>query len=160
MAPSSGGISLPRWSVTLATVIALASGVAALAFLLLPLVLVLLIVLFDSTAHGVMVLLGLLLGWLRGFLPYTPEVFQAIDLDPVGVAFASLARAAPVLGGLLAILIVRRPSGWRIALPLWAVACAMDGRAVAALLAPSMAAGLVCALPAREKQPATPGDPG
>ncbi len=130
--------------------LALVSGVAALAMLLLPLLLVLLMVLFDSTAHGIVVLLGLLLSWLREFMPGGGGMppFRTVTFHPLEVALASLLRALPCLAGLMLILLDRRPGArwWWIVL-LWGCAAVIGGKAVAAVLLPGLVVAMVFALP-------------
>ena len=130
--------------------LALASGVAALAMLLLPLLLVLLMVLFDSTAHGIVVLLELLLSWLRAFMPGNGGVppFRTVTFHPLDVALGSLMRALPCLGGLMLILLNRRPGArwWWIVL-LWGSAAVIGGKAAAAVLLPGLVVAAIFALP-------------
>ena len=127
------------------------SGVAALAALLLPLMLVLLMVLFDSVAHGVVVLLGLLLSWLRGFIlgrEGGSPLFQTVAFHPLRVAFASLLHALPCLVGLVLILLNRKPGGWWWWIVLsWGIAAAFGGQVVAALLLPGLCIAMLFALP-------------
>ncbi len=131
--------------------VVLFSGLVALALLLLPLILVLLMVLFETTAHGVLVLLGLLVNWLRAFLPGGDgrlPPFQAVVFHPLDVALASLMRALPCLGGLVLILLNRGPGGWWwwIVL-LWGLAAAIGGQLVAAVLLPGLMIAALFALP-------------
>ena len=130
----------------IAAAVAVVSSVAALALLLLPVVLVLLMVLFDITAHGVLVLLGLLLGWLRAFLPDAPQAGDGSGFHPLGVASAALLHALPVIGGLLCAALGRHPRNWCGALLLWGAAALWDGSVVAATLVPALVGATICAL--------------
>nr|WP_321983910.1 hypothetical protein [uncultured Lichenicoccus sp.] len=134
------------WLRPVAAIVALASSVAALALLLLPLVLVLLMVLFDITAHSVLVLVELMLGWLRAFMPGSPGVAAGAKFHPMGVALGSLLRALPVLAGLLVIAVGRQRRYWVGALLLWGLAASCDGAVVALLLGPAMAGAAISAI--------------
>ncbi len=133
-----------RWLRSFGVGLALVSGTAALALLLLPLMLVLRMVLFDSTAHGVLVLLGVLLGWLQDFLLAgaaggSLAPFPAIAFHPLRVAAGSIACAAPCAAGLL-VLLARWPargSWWWVVL-LWSIAALLGGKAAAAALLPGL----------------------
>ena len=146
--------------------LALFSGLAALAVILLPLVLVLLMLLFDTTAHGVLVLLGLLFEWLRSFMPGnggagngspgggTLPAFQTVLVHPLPVALESLARAAPCLAGLVLILLNQAPGrGWWWIVLLWAVAAAAGGEAAALLLLPGLVLASCFAWQGRASRP-------
>ena len=126
------------------------SGVAALAVLLLPLMLVLLMVLFDSVAHGVVVLLGLLLDWLRALIVGSEggPLLQTVAFHPLQVAFESLLHALPCLTGLILILLNQRPGTrwWWIVLS-WSIAAGFGGPLVAALLLPGLCIAILFALP-------------
>jgi hypothetical protein len=132
--------------------LALFSGLLALAVLLLPLVLVLLMVLFDTTAHGVIVLMGLLLSWLRQFMPggeggLVP--FRMIAFHPLHVALQSLLHTLPCLAGLALILLNPRPGGWWGWVVLfWAFASAFGGEVVTVVLLPGLVIAAVFALAA------------
>ena len=153
----AGGAEWPAWIRPAAGIVATLCSVAALALLLLPLVLVLLMVLFETTAHGVLALFGLLLGWLRAFLPGSRYDTAGAGFDALGVALDALLRALPVLGGLLAIVIGRRPRYWCVALLLWGLAAALDGPVIAVVLGPAMAGAALCAVPdGRQERPLRP----
>ena len=130
--------------------LALFSGLAALGLLLLPLLLVLLMVLFDTAAHGLLVLLVLLLGWLRQFVPGGGNgmpAFGTVTFHPLHVAVGSVVRALPCLAGLALILINRASKGWWCVALLWGLAAATGGRIVAAVLLPGLVLAALFALP-------------
>ncbi len=100
---------------------AVLSGLAALSIALLPLLLVLLLLLFDRVTQGVMVLLGALLDWLRSLLPAgsgTLPPYRALVASPAAVALRALLPGLPCLAGLL-LIAARR---WRPALLCWSLA--------------------------------------
>ncbi len=106
------------WVRRLALAVAVLSGLAALSIEMLPLLLVLLLLLFDRVTHGVLVLLGALLEWLRSLLPAGGgglSPYGALAADPVAVAARALLLGLPCLTGLL-LLGVRR---WWPALLCW-----------------------------------------
>ncbi len=144
------GTEIGKWARWAAIGLALFSGLAALGLLILPLILVLLMVLFETTARGVLVLLGLLVNWLRDFVPGSGgslPPFQAVVFHPLEVALGSLLRAMPCLAGLMLILL-RRSSGrwWWWILMLWSLAAAIGGRPVATLLLPGLVIAAIFAL--------------
>ena len=125
--------------------------------LLLPLLLVLLVVLFDALTHGMFVLIGTLLDWLRGFVPGIAGAsppFQTIAFHPWQVALGSLTRALPCLAGLMLILLRRGPGGrwWWIVL-LWSLAACLGGSTVREILLPGCIAAMLLALPRRAWTP-------
>jgi hypothetical protein len=151
MAGSMNGLGQAKlWARWAGVGLALFSGVAALALLLLPLLLVLLMVLFDTTAHGLLVLLALLLSWLRQFVPDGQgglPAFRTVAFHPLDVALGSLTHALPCLAGLAVILINRASRGWWWVALLWGLAAATSGRIVAAVLLPGLVLAALLALP-------------
>lgn len=144
-------IWMTRWRQRVGVGIALLSGAIALALLMLPLLLVLLMMLFDRLAHGVLVLLGLLLTWLLELLPSSGSnlpFYQAVTLQPLTVALHSLFHIVPCLVGLAVILVNRRPGGnWWLVVLLWSVTAASSGLSVALVLSPGLASAVLLALP-------------
>ncbi len=133
--------------------LALCSGTAGLALLLLPLLLVLLMVLFDTVTHGLFVLVGALLDWLRAFVPGSAgslPPFQSIAFHPWRVALQSLMRSLPCMAGLMLVLLRRGPGGWWwwIVL-LWSLAACLGGPTVRQILLPGCVAATLLALPRR-----------
>ncbi len=132
----------------LALAVAVLSGLAALSIEMLPLLLMLLLLLFDRVTHGVLVLLGALLEWLRSLLPAGTGVlppYRALTADPLAVAARALLLGLPCLAGLLLL----GARSWRPTLLCWilgiAVAAAdVDLPAVTALL-PGLLAVLLLA---------------
>lgn len=126
-----------------AVVVALLSGLCALSILALPLLLVLLMVLFDSLAHGLLVLLGMLVTWasalLRGGGSGLPS-YSAIVMAPLPVALHAALQSAPCLGGLILVLLRPRPgkSWWLVAL-LWCFSAGIGGELVSVTLLPGIA---------------------
>ncbi|MGI4745742.1 MAG: hypothetical protein ACRYGI_03570 [Janthinobacterium lividum] len=130
---------------------ALLSGLAALSILILPLMLVLLMVLFDTVAHGLLVLLGLLVTWLRqivqvgatGLPPYDTIAFAPLD-----VALRSLFRSLPCLAGLMLVLLRQRPGrSWWLVVVLWGLSASIGGEVVAVALLPGIGIAIWFALP-------------
>lgn len=112
------------WVRRLALAVAVLSGLAALSVEMLPLLLVLLLLLFDRVTHGVLVLLGALLEWLRSLLPAGGgglSQYGALAADPLAVAARALLLGLPCLAGLL-LLGIRR---WRPALLCWGLDLAL-----------------------------------
>lgn len=142
------------WGRRVAVGIALLSGATALALLMLPLFLVLLMVLFDRMAHGVLVLLGLLLTWLLELLPSNGNglpSYQAVTLQPLAVAVHALFHIVPCVAGLALILLNRRSGrNWWLVVPLWGVTAASSGVAVAVVLLPGLASILFVAYSSRQ----------
>ena len=100
--------------------VAVLSGLAAMSIEALPLLLMLLLVLFDRVAHGVMVLLGALLDWLRSLLQAGPgglPPYRALATDPLAVALRTLLLGLPCLVGLLLIGLRR----WGLVLLCWSL---------------------------------------
>ncbi len=128
-----------------------------MALLLLPLVLVLLMVLFDAVTHGMLVLVGWLLDWLGGFLPSPARGLprlQMIAFHPRRVALDSLTRSLPCLAGLM-ITWLRRGAGgsWCWVVLLWVVAACLGGPTVRGILLPGCVAATLLALPRRAPGP-------
>ena len=130
-----------------ALVVALLSGLAALSIAVLPLLLVLLLLLFDRVTQGVMVLVGALLDWLRSLLPAGSggalPPYRALLADPLAVAGRALPVVLPCTAGLV-LGVARR---WRAALSCWgrcmALALAEADLVTAAILAPGLLAVLL-----------------
>ncbi len=147
-----------RWTDLVLRTVAIGSGLCAIALLMLPLLLVLLMLLFDSTAQGLLVLLGTLARWWQSIVPGPGGAlppYRALVVDPLGVAFHALVRAVPCLGGLALIVLVRasRPV-WLWVLLLWSGAAVCGGAGVALALLPGLvAAGLLAAID-RQDRPA------
>ncbi len=130
--------------------VALCCGISALAMLLLPMLLVLLMVLFDTVTHGTFVLIGAWFDWLRGTAPGSADglpAFQTIAFHPGRVALDSLARSLPCLAGLMLVSLRRGTGGhwWWIVL-LWAIAAYLGGATVAVILLPGCVAATLLAL--------------
>lgn len=127
-----------------AVVVALLSGLGALSILALPLLLVLLMVLFDSLAHGLLVLLGMLMTWastlLRAGGGSGLPAYSAIVVAPLPVAMHAALQSAPCLGGLMLVVLRPRPgrSWWGVAL-LWCLSAGIGGELVAVTLLPGIA---------------------
>jgi hypothetical protein len=119
------------------------SGLLALSLLALPVFLALLMILFDSTMQGLLVLLGSLVnvaGWLLGGGTGSLPDYRAIELDPWRLGLDASLRALPCAGG-LAIVAVRPGGGWRwwgVAV-LWATAMWSGDALVRLVLAPGVA---------------------
>ena len=99
------------WVRRLALAVAVLSGLAALSIDMLPLLLVLLLLLFDRVTHGVLVLFGALLEWLRSLLSVGPGAappYGALAADPLAVAARALLLGLPCLAGLLLLGLRRR----------------------------------------------------
>ncbi len=144
---------MDRWGWRVGLGVAVLSGLLALGLSMLPLLLALLMVLFDSTTHGLLALLGLVASWLGSLLPAgsgSLPPYDAIALDPVPVAAWAALRSAPCLLGLVLILLSPRPGRrwWWVALS-WLLAAAGDGRPVATALLPGLLAALLLALRSR-----------
>ena len=110
-------------------------------------------VLFDTVTHGMFVLIGTLLDWLRGFVPGiagTSPPYRTIAFHPWRVALGSLMRALPCLAGLVLILLRRGPGGcwWWIVL-LWSLAAYLGGPTVREILLPGCLAAMLLALSRR-----------
>jgi len=138
--------------------VAIASGALALAWLALPLVLVLLMLLFDTVAHALLVLLGMLVSWIGSVLPASPvgalPGYRSLAFHPAQVAAASAGRALPCLAGLLlAVLRPRRGASWWAVLGLWIVAAALGGLLSLLALAPGLAVAATRALPLDKGRP-------
>lgn len=130
---------------------ALLSGLAGLSILILPLMLVLLMVLFDTVAHGLLVLVGLLVTWLSqvvqtgatGLPPYDRIAFAPLD-----VALRSLFRSLPCLAGLMLALLRQRPGrSWWLVVVLWSLSASIGGEAVAVALLPGIGIAVWFAVP-------------
>lgn len=126
-----------------AIVVALLSGLGALSILALPLLLVLLMVLFDSLAHGLLVLLGMLMTWASTLLQSGGsglQQYSAIVMAPLPVAMHAALQSAPCLGGLMLVVLRPRPgrSWWGVAL-LWCLSAGIGGELVAVTLLPGIA---------------------
>ena len=144
-------------------VVALVSGVGALSILALPLLLVLLMVLFDTVAHGLLVLRGMIVTWVAALLqpgggglpPYS-----AIALAPLPVALHAALRSAPCLAGIMLVLFRPRPgrSWWLVAL-LWCVSAAVGGGLAAVTLLPGLAVAVALAVLPQPSAAASPSDP-
>ncbi len=127
------------------------SGLSALTVLILPAVLVLLIMLFDTMAHSLLVLLGLFLTSLMQFLPGSDAgglgPYQTVMHNPLQAAFWSLLRALPCLAGLMLIPWRRQPKRWWAVVLLWSFTACIAGQAVAIMLLPGIAIAALVALP-------------
>ena len=133
------------WIRRAALAVAVLSGLAALAIETLPLVLLLLLVLFDRVTHGVMVLLGALLEWLRSLLPAGPGAlppYRALAADPLAVALRALLLGLPCLAGLLLIGLRR----WGLVLLCWSLDAAGAALGADPLVAIALLPGLVAVL--------------
>jgi len=131
----------------------LCSGTAALAILLLPLVLVLLMMLFETTAHGVFVLFGMVFNWLRTTMPGSGNAlppFRTVEFHPLDVIVGSAARSLPCLCGLVLILLHRQagPWWWWIVM-LWGLTAWLGGTVIAFVLIPGILVSLALAWPVR-----------
>ena len=126
------------------------SGLSALTVLILPAVLVLLMVLFDTMAHSLLVLLGLLLTSLVQFVPGsgtgTLGPYQTVMQNPLQAASWSLLRAVPCLAGLMLIPLRRQPRRWWAIILLWSFTACIAGQAVAIMLLPGIAIAALVAL--------------
>ena len=152
---------MDRWAWRIGKAVAVLSGLSAIGLLSLPLLLLLLMLLFDSTAHGLLTLLGLVVSWLGTLLPGGSgnlPAYNAMALDPLPVAAEAALRSAPCLLGLVLALLCPRPGArwWWVALP-WAVAAAADGGMVAVALLPGLLAAALLAAWPRCSAPASGG---
>ena len=135
-------------------VVALLSGVGALSILALPLLLVLLMVLFDTVAHGLLVLLGMIVSWMAALLQSSGgelPPYSAIALAPLPVALHAALQSTPCLAGVMLVLFRPRPgrSWWLVAL-LWGLSAAIGGGLAAVTLLPGLlVAVLFASLPPR-----------
>ena len=129
-----------------AIVVALLSGLAALSVALLPLLLVLLLLLFDRVTQGVMVLMGALLDWLRSLLPAGAggalPPYRALVTDPLAVAGRALPLVLSCVAGLV-LVAVRR---WRSALACWGVCVALAFAEADPVTAVTLMPGLLAVL--------------
>ncbi len=128
-----------------AVVVAVLSGLAALSVATLPLLLVLLLLLFDRVTQGVMVLVGALLDWLRSLLPAGPGAlppYRALLTDPQAVAGRALPLVLPCVAGLV-LVVARR---WRLALWCWGICVAVAFAEADPLAAVALLPGLVAVL--------------
>ena len=146
-----------RWLQRFAIGIALLSGLMALALLMVPLLLVLLMVLFDTTAQALMVLLGLVATWVQTLTPVGGggglPPYRAIALDPVSVGLSAGFRSAPCLAGVVLILSKPGPGPrWWWVVLLWAISASLGGEAVGFALAPGLLAAALLALPYKPRR--------
>ena len=127
------------------------SGSAALAILLLPMALVLLLALFDTVAHALLVLLGQFLALLPQFAPVGGagglSPYQSIMDDPLRTAWQSLVRALPCLAGLLLVRLTRQALKWWAIVLLWTLTAQFNGELIAAVLLPGILAAGLRAMP-------------
>ena len=133
------------WVRRLALTVAVLSGLAALSIETLPLLLVLLLLLFDRVTHGVLVLLGALLQWLRSLLPAASgglPSYGALTADPSAVAARALLLGLPCLAGLLLL----GARSWRLALLCWSLDIAIAAIAVDLPAAIALLPGLLAVL--------------
>lgn len=135
---SRQGIAIKR----IGLIVALLSGLCALSILALPLLLVLLMVLFDTVAHGLLVLLGLIVTWAGSLLQVGGSglpPYSAIALAPLPVAVHAALRSAPCLMGLVLVLLRPSPgrSWWLVGL-LWVLSAGIGGELVAVTLLPGI----------------------
>lgn len=131
--------------------IAFLSGLCALSILMLPLLLALLMILFDSTARGLLIMLGSILRWLGSFLPAGNALppYRSLSLDPVAIALAAGLPMLPCLLGLLPPLAApERRASWGLAAIVWCAALPFAGRLPAFALLPGIAAALLLAVDA------------
>ncbi|WP_419728007.1 hypothetical protein [Lichenicola sp.] len=142
-------------------VIALVSGIGALSILALPLLLVLLMVLFDTVAHGLLVLLGMIVTWAATLLQSGGGLppYSAIALAPLPVALHAALRSAPCLAGIMLVLFRPRPgrSWWLVAL-LWGASAAIGGGLAAVTLLPGLAVAVALAVLPQPSAAASPSD--
>jgi len=121
-----------------------------LGILLTPLLLALLMVLFDTTAKGFMELLAWLLDRLETYL--LPQAgglppYQSLDLLLRPLVLGTLLPGLPCLAGLL--LVLRRPAfgrHWLLAALAWGLSAALGGITIALLLLPACLAALFLGL--------------
>ena len=109
-----------RWRRRAALIVAALSGVAALSVETLPLLLVLLLALFDRVTQGVLVLFGALLDWVRSLLPAGPGAlpsYRALTASPLAAALQALLLGLPCVAGLLLIGLRR----WKLVLLCWSL---------------------------------------
>ncbi|MCQ8277919.1 hypothetical protein NFI95_05600 [Acetobacteraceae bacterium KSS8] len=137
--------------------VALLSGLCALSVLALPLLLALLMLLFDSTARGLMIMLGSILHGLGTFLPAGNALppYRSLPLDPAALAFAALLRIFPCLLGLVpAIVAPERRASWLLCAACWCAALPFAGRLPVFALLPGIVAALLLAVDAGRRSAA------
>ena len=127
------------------------SGGAALAILLLPVVLVLLLALFDTLTHALLVLFGQLLTLLPEFAHggdgHGLSPYQSILASPWRVAWNAIVRALPCLAGLMIIRLSRQPGRWWAIVLVWSLTARLNGELVAATLLPGIVVAALFAVP-------------
>ncbi len=140
-----------RWLRRAGLGVIILSGSAALPILLLPVVLVLLLALFDTMAHALLVLLGQVLALLPEFAPTGGAAalspYQSIMDDPGDAAWESLVRALPCLAGLMLIQWSRQAWRWWAIVLVWSLTARLNGELVAALLLPGIVVAGLFAMP-------------
>lgn len=114
---------------------------------MLPLLLVLLIVLFDTVAHGVLVLFGLVADWLRRLVPGGGGLppYRSAATEPLRVALHSLLLSLPCAGGLAVAALHGTRRRWWFVLVAWSMVAAAGGKAVALVLMPGLLSALLLA---------------
>jgi hypothetical protein len=144
----AAGLSAPRLA---GLAIVWLCVVAALAVVFTPLLLALLMVLFDSTAHGLMQLVSWLLSGIDAYMPVSPGSlpdYQALRFSPWAIIAGALLRGVPCLLGLAVIAPRPRPGRhWLLAAASWGVCAVISGGGTAVLLLPPCVVALVFARP-------------
>ena len=155
-------MELLRASRRAGVVLALLSGIAALSILALPLLLVLLMVLFDTVAHGLLVLLGMIVTWAATLLQSGGSglpPYSAIALAPLPVALHAALQSAPCLAGIMLVLFRPRPGrSWWLVVLLWGLSAAIGGGLAAMTLLPGLVVAVLFAVLPQPSATAAPPD--
>ncbi|MCQ8242150.1 hypothetical protein [Rhizosaccharibacter radicis] len=118
-------------------------GLGSLSLLAMPLMLSLLMLLFDRTAHGMLVLLGAVARWLLVLLPpgsARPPPFAPGAFDPLALAETSALRALPCLAGVACLVgIGSNRLGGGLACLVWLAGMPLTGGWPEAVLLPGLA---------------------